>query len=83
MESSRVLGQEMTGEEEKVDEDLSSAAEERKLSARGKLKVFKPGNEGTLSKYAVDTRRVLTRKWWNAKRTGKHVWRTKGTRIRN
>ena len=56
----QVLRQELTEEEERLDPDLVRMATVRELGAWKQFKVFSAGKMGPQSRYAVDTRRVLT-----------------------
>ena len=69
-ERNRNLGQESTGEEEKLHRDLVRDAKERELSARKQFKVCSPIKGGALSKAIVDTRWVLTWEVVDGKKTG-------------
>ena len=50
----------MTEEEDRLDPDIARKATARELDAWKQFKAFSAGKMGPQSRYAVDTRRVLT-----------------------
>ena len=59
-ECNRILGQELTAEEELACQELVHEGEMRELEARKKFKVFSSVKEGAISKKVIDSRWALT-----------------------
>ena len=59
-ECNRILGQELTAEEEMACQELVHEGEMRELEARKKFKVFSSVGEGAISKKVIDSRWALT-----------------------
>ena len=59
-ECNRILGQELTVDEELTSQELAREGKTRELEARKKFKVFLSAREGDISKKVIDSKWALT-----------------------